>query len=80
MRGIEKKRTRAAAPGSASSCSRTSASLTALATGHAQLGELEHGRRLAPVGQAQGLVGAHDEGQVVAWVSLMQASQGIDRE
>ena len=52
----------------------------ALATGHAQLGELEHGGRLAPDGQAEGLVGAHDEGQLVAWVSLMQALQGIDRE
>ena len=74
MRGIEKKRTRARRPAAPRALEHVGLA-HALATGHAQLGELEHGRRLAPLGQAQGLVGAHDEGQVVAWVSLMQASQ-----
>ena len=54
MRGIEKKRTRAAAPGSAASRSRTSLAADALAPATPELGELEHGRRLAPAGQAVG--------------------------
>ena len=48
----------------------------ALALGHAELGQLEDGLRLAPGRQREGHVASHDERQLVSRAAVMQPVAG----